>query len=159
MWLGIRSVATTRIESNLRDTVDWGRMWLLISMLEKLNSFHLIALITLVLLLWKWMGLFLRKNYLLRCWGWLSLLNWIGALTLSLLLKLPPRKLESWFVLWSFFLLGSLCISINLPYSHAWSTVAVLKIMVSQRSLTVVKAFMTAKNLCWTVTMTTITEI
>ena len=25
---------------------------------------------------------------------WLSLLNWIGALTLSLLLKLPPRKLE-----------------------------------------------------------------
>ena len=33
------------------------------------------------------------------------LLNWIGALTLSLLLRLPPRKLEPWFVLWSFFLL------------------------------------------------------
>ena len=26
--------------------------------------------------------------------GWLSLLNWIGAFTLYLLLKLPPRKLE-----------------------------------------------------------------
>ena len=38
------------------------------------------------------MGLFLRKNDLLRCWGRLSLLNWIGALTLPLLLKLPPRK-------------------------------------------------------------------
>ena len=41
-----------------------------------------------------WMGLFLRKNHILRCWGGLSLLNWIGTLTLSLLLKLPPRKLE-----------------------------------------------------------------
>ena len=38
--------------------------------------------------MWKWMGLFVRKNHLLRCWYWLSL-NWIWALTLSLLLKLP----------------------------------------------------------------------
>ena len=78
---------------------------LLISLPGKLNKFHLTSLITLVLLIWKWMGLFLRKNYLLRCWGWLSFLNWIGVLTLSLLLKVPPRKLEPWFVLWSFFLL------------------------------------------------------
>ena len=69
---------------------------LLISMLEKLNWFCLTDLITLVLLMWKWMGLFLRKNYLLRCWGWLSLLNWIGALTLYLLLKLPQGKLIFW---------------------------------------------------------------
>ena len=41
--------------------------------------------------MWKWMGLFVRKNHLLRCWYWLSL-NWIWALPLSLLLKLPPRK-------------------------------------------------------------------
>ena len=40
------------------------------------------------------MCLFVRKNHLLRCWDWVSLLNWVGALTLSLLLKLPPRKLE-----------------------------------------------------------------
>ena len=39
----------------------------------------------------------------LRCWHWLYLVSWIGALTLSLLLKLPPRKLELWFFLWSFF--------------------------------------------------------
>ena len=38
------------------------------------------------------MGLFLRKNHFSRCWGWLSLLNWIGDLTLSLLLNLPPGK-------------------------------------------------------------------
>ena len=67
---------------------------------------------------------FLRKNLILRFWGWLSLLNWIGALALYLLLKLPPRKLELRFVLWSFFLLSLLCIFINLPYSLAWNTVA-----------------------------------
>ena len=74
--------------------------------------------------MWKWMGLFLRKNHLLRCWGWPSPLNWIGALTLSLLLKLPPGKSEPWFVLRIFFLMRLLCISINLPYDHAWNTVA-----------------------------------
>ena len=65
---------------------------LLILMLGKLSWFHLTSLITMVLLMWKWMGWFLRKNNCLRCWGWPSLLNCIGALTLSLLLKLPPRK-------------------------------------------------------------------
>ena len=45
---------------------------LLISMLGKLNWFHLSGLITLVLLMWKWMGQFLRKNHHWRCWGWLS---------------------------------------------------------------------------------------
>ena len=60
--------------------------------------------------MWKWVGLFFRNNYLLRCWGRLSFLNWIGALTLSLLLKLYLRKLEPWFVLWSFFLLRLPCI-------------------------------------------------
>ena len=79
---------------------------------------------TLVLLMWKWMGLLLRKNHLLRCWDWLSFLNLNGALTLSPLLKPPPRKLQPWFVLWSFFLLRLLYISINLPYAHAWNTLA-----------------------------------
>ena len=59
----------------------------------------------------------------LRNWGWLCLLNWIRALVLSLLLKLPPRKLKPWFILWSFFLLRLLCISLNLPYGHVWNTV------------------------------------
>ena len=72
--------------------------------------------------MWKWMGLFLRKNNLLRCWSWLFLLNWIGALT-SLLVKLPPRKLGPWFILWRFFLLRLFCISISLLYGHALNTV------------------------------------
>ena len=91
--------------------------------LEKLHWFRLTGQTTLVLLMWKWNGLFLRKTHLLRCWGRLSLLNWIGALTLSLLLKLPPRKLEPWFILWSFLLPRLLCISINLLYGQAWNTV------------------------------------
>ena len=66
----------------------------LILMLEKLNWFCLADLITLMLLLmWEWIGLFLRKNHLLRCQGWFFLLTWIGAVTLSLFLELPPRKL------------------------------------------------------------------
>ena len=99
-----------------------GSGWV-ISMMEKLNYFRLTCFITLVLLMLKRMGLFLRKNNLLGCWDWLSLLNWIGVLTLSLLLKLPPRKFEPWFVLWSLFLLRLLCIAINLPYGHIWNTV------------------------------------
>ena len=81
---------------NLIQEMLWigARSGLLISMLGKFSLSHLIRLITLVLLTCKWMGLFLKKNHLLSCWGLPSLLNWIKALTLSLLLKLPPRKLE-----------------------------------------------------------------
>ena len=72
---------------------------LLISMQEKLSFFNLTSVKTLVLLIWKWMGLFLRKNHLLKYWGSLYLLHWIGALTSTVLLKQPPRKLDAWFVL------------------------------------------------------------
>ena len=101
------------------------RSGLLISMIEKLSWFRLTSLITMVLLMWKWMGLFMRKNRLLRWWGWPSVLNWIGALTLSVLLKLPVQK----FALWSFFLRWLLCISINLPYAHVWNTVVTSRLV------------------------------
>ena len=119
------------LDLNLINETLWTgvRSGLLISMLGKLNWFRLIGLITMVPLMWKWMGLFLRKNHLLRCWGWPSLLNWIGVLTLSLLLKLTPRKLEPQFVLWSFFLLRLLCISVNLPYAHVWNTVVTSRLV------------------------------
>ena len=45
-------------------------------MLEKLNLSYLTGLVILMLLMW-------CKNHLLRCLGYLSLLNWIGALTES----------------------------------------------------------------------------
>ena len=75
-------------------------------------------------------------DHLLRCWDWLSLLNWIGVLTSSILLKLSPRKLEPWCVLWSFCLLSLHCISINKSYTHAWNTVVMsgLVLLVATRN-------------------------
>ena len=64
----------------------------------------------------KLMGMSLLRNHLLRCWDYLYLENWVRTLILSLLLKLPPRKLEPWIILWSFFLLKSIFISVNLLY-------------------------------------------
>ena len=48
---------------------------LLISVLEKHKLFRLTGLIIVALLMWKWMGLFLRKNPFLICGDCLSLLN------------------------------------------------------------------------------------
>ena len=45
------------------------RSGLLISMLGKLSWFRLTGLRTMVLLMRKWVGLFLRKNHVLKCWG------------------------------------------------------------------------------------------
>ena len=112
------------LEYDLWDTMDWNRKWLVDSDARK-TLFCLTSLITLVLLMWQWMGLFLRKNHFLRCWGYLSVLNWTGTLALFLLLKLPSRKLEPWFVWWSVFLWRLLFISINLPYVLAWNTVVI----------------------------------
>ena len=61
---------------------------LLISMLEKLNWFYLSGLIALVLLKWKLMGLSLRKNHLLRCWG-----SFHGALIRSMKFLSPEVAL------------------------------------------------------------------
>ena len=131
--LSIRFVAATRMGFQ---TLIWSTIHrtgtesgLLISMPEELTWFRLTGPTTLVLLMWKWMGLFLSKNHLLKCWGWLFFLNRIEALTLFLLLKLPPRKFKPWFILWSFFLLRLLCISINLPYAHACNTVVTSKLV------------------------------
>ena len=95
--------------------MDWGKKWIVD--FNALNLFRFASLKMLVLLTWKRIGLLLRKNHPLRFWRCLSLLNWIGALPLSLLIKLPPRELEPWkFILWSYFLLKLLCISINFPH-------------------------------------------
>ena len=127
-WSGILSAATielaSALESDLQDAMDWVRKRLvdfnagklqLVSFnrsnntggIDKENGW-----------VYSW-----GKKHFLRCWGGISLLNYIGALTLFLLLKLPSRKWEPWFVLWSFFPLRLLCISVNLLYSHVWSTI------------------------------------
>ena len=113
---------TSEHESDLQDIVDWGRKWLIDFNAGKTQ-----------LVLFDWsnnsgaidvkIDATVLGDHLLRCWGWLSFLNWIGALEISLLLKLPPKKVESWFLLWSFCYLRLFCISENLPYGHAWNTV------------------------------------
>ena len=82
-------------------SVDWGRNWLdgfddgitqIVSFDQSNNSGDIDV---------KKDGSVLEENYVLRCLGWISLLNLIGALIPSLMLEVPPRKLEPWFALWS----------------------------------------------------------
>ena len=63
------------LESDLWDTVDWGRKRLLDFNAGKTQLVLFDRSNTLVLLMWKWMGLFWRKNHVSRCCGWLSLQN------------------------------------------------------------------------------------
>ena len=85
----------SELDSDLLDTVDWDKKWLVDFNAGKTQ-----------LVLFDWSNnngsidvkmdgsVFLRKNNLLICWRRPSLLNWTRALTSTLLLKLPPRKLE-----------------------------------------------------------------
>ena len=86
----------------------------LLVLFDRSNNFHAIDA--------RMDGSVLKEKSSFRLLRPLSLLNWIGALTLSLLLKLPPRKLETRFVLWSFFLLRLPFISLNQPYRLTWNT-------------------------------------
>ena len=64
----------------------------------------------------------------LKCYSFLFLQNWIGALTLSLMLELAPRKLVPWFVPRIFFFLRIFCISINLPCSFTENTALISRL-------------------------------
>ena len=51
---------------------------------------------TMSLLMWKWMDLSSKKNYLSICWDCFSLLNLIGVVTFSVFVKMYLRKLQSY---------------------------------------------------------------
>ena len=113
----------SELEPDLWDTVDLGKKWSVDFSAEKTqlvsfdwsNNDGSIDL--------KMDGSVLEeKSSWVMLW-WPSLPNWVVVLILSLLLKLPPRKLELYLILWSFFLRRWLCISMNLPYTHVWNTV------------------------------------
>ena len=70
-----------------------------------------------------WVCSWKKNSHLSRCWDCLCYLNSTGALMLSLLLKVPPRKIELWFVLWNVFLRRLLFIYINEPYNLVWNNV------------------------------------
>ena len=114
----------SELESDLRDTVDWGRKWFVdfsagktqLVLFDRSKNTGAIDV--------KMDGSVLEEKLSFKMLEltFSSKLDW-GSYILSLLLKLPPRKLEPWFVLWSFFLLRLLCIYINIRYSHVWNTV------------------------------------
>ena len=69
----------SEVDSDLRDTVDWGRKWLVdfnagktqLVLFDRSNKTGAIGV--------KMDGSILDKNnHLLRCWGWHSVLNWIA---------------------------------------------------------------------------------
>ena len=66
-------------------------------------------------LIWKWIGLFLMKKYLLKYWYSILLLNWIGTIALSQLLNFFQEiwNVASFFGV--YFFLGLLFISVNIP--------------------------------------------
>ena len=106
----------SELEYYLQDTVDWGKKWLVHINAGKTQMVSLDQSNNTAATDVKMDESVLEDKSSLRCWDWLSLLNWIGALTLSQLLKVP------WSLLWSFVLLRLLCILVNLPYSNAWNT-------------------------------------
>ena len=127
MWSDIWSVATTKIGFwtwiYLWDILDWGIKWLVDfnagkSELDSFDRSNNIGAIDV-----KMDGSVLEEKSSFKMLWLIYLLNCIGALTLALLLKLSRKRLEPWFILWSFFLLRLLCISINLSYGHLWNTV------------------------------------
>ena len=59
----------SQLKSELRDTVDWGKKWLVHFNVGKTQLVLPDWSKTLVLLMQKCMGMFLRINHLLRCWG------------------------------------------------------------------------------------------
>ena len=130
MWWGICSVATIRIgfwiESKLQDHKLRQELACSFSLL---NYFCLTGLKHTGAIDVKRYRSVLGENHLLKCWRWLSLLNLTGTLALSILPKLPPRKLDPWFFLQNLFLLSLLFISINLPCSHVLNTVVMPRLV------------------------------
>ena len=106
------------LQSNLKDTVNWGRKWLV-----DINAGEI------QLVLFDWSndtgaidveidGSVLEKKLSLKMLGltFFSKLDWVSYI-------ISIGKMEPWFVLESFFLLRLLYIIINLLYGHAWDTV------------------------------------
>ena len=103
------------LESDLRDTMDWGWKWLVdfnawkiqLASFDRSNNSGAIDM--------KMDGPVLGEKSSFKILGstFSPKLNWDSYII----------SLEPWFVLWRFFLLRLLCVSKNLPCGHAWNTV------------------------------------
>ena len=86
---------TSELESDLRDTLDWGKNWFIDfnagkTQLVSFDQSHNTGATDVK----KHEFVLGEKPSFKMFWLTFSLLNWIEALRLSLLLKLPPKKLE-----------------------------------------------------------------
>ena len=115
-------------ELGLQATVNSGKKWLLISMLEN-STFSFDRGNNIVSINVKMDGPVLEEKSYFKILGCLYLLSWIRAFTSSPLLNLPPKNwsLDSFFEV--FFFLRLLCISINLSYL-AWNAVVMSGLLV-----------------------------
>ena len=88
---------TSEIESNLRDTVDWGRKWFVHFNAGKIQMVSLDQSNNISAIYVKMVGSVLEEKLSFKILGYdfSSKLDCIGALTLSLLLKLSPIKMGS----------------------------------------------------------------
>ena len=84
----------SELESDLRDTVDWGRKWLVDFNAGKTQRFSFDWSNKTGAIDVKMDRSVLEEKSSFKMLGLLSLLSCIGALALFLLLKLPPRKLQ-----------------------------------------------------------------
>ena len=111
------------LDSDLQYTVDWCRKWPVdfnsgktqLVLFDQSNNTGAVCVIIDGSVLeekssFKMVGLPFSSNL-----DWGSYINSVA--------KTASKKLEPWFILWRFFLLRSLCFSINLPYGVASSTI------------------------------------
>ena len=84
----------SELEFDLRDTVDWGRKWLVDFNAGKIQLVSFDWSNNTGAIHMKMDGSVFEEKSSFRMLGLTLFLNWIGALTLSLLLQVPPIKLE-----------------------------------------------------------------
>ena len=113
----------SELESDLRDTVDWARKWLVDFNTGKTQLASFDPSKNTGAIDVKMDGSVLEEKTSFKMLGltFSSKLDW-GSYIVSIA-KTAFKKIGALFVLRSFFLLRLLCISINLPYSLVWNTV------------------------------------
>ena len=113
---------TSELESDLQDTVDWGRKWLVDFNAEKTQLVSFDRSKNTGAIDVKMDGSVLKEKLSFKMLGltFSSKLDW-GSYIASVA-KTASKKIGA-FVLCCFFLLRLHCSSINLPYGHVWNTV------------------------------------
>ena len=107
----------SELESDLRDTVDWGKKWLNDfkagkTQLVSFDRFYNTDAIDV-----KMDGLFLRKKSSFKMLGLTFSAKLDSGSYIISIAKTASKKIGA------FFLLRLLCICIHIPYSHVWNTV------------------------------------